>query len=168
MSDINPLEPWLRGTMTDVNPVIRAVLHALELAREDVLKWCYPLTLEQLNRPVASAAPVSFHLKHIARSLDRLLTYAECRALDEEQFGALRTEKEPASRREALFEELSKALEQSKERLRSLAGVDFGAPRTVGKKQLPTTVGGLLVHIADHTQRHAGQAITTAKIVSSL
>jgi hypothetical protein len=30
---------------------------------------------------------------------------------------------------------------------------------------LPTSVGGLLVHVADHTQRHVGQAITTAKIV---
>jgi len=30
---------------------------------------------------------------------------------------------------------------------------------------LPTTVGGLLVHVADHTQRHVGQAVTTAKIV---
>jgi uncharacterized damage-inducible protein DinB len=39
--------------------------------------------------------------------------------------------------------------------------------RTVGKKQLPTTVAGLLVHIADHTQRHVGQAITTAKIVAA-
>jgi uncharacterized damage-inducible protein DinB len=37
--------------------------------------------------------------------------------------------------------------------------------RHVGKKQLPTSVGGLLVHVADHTQRHVGQAITTAKIV---
>jgi hypothetical protein len=26
-------------------------------------------------------------------------------------------------------------------------------------------VAGLLVHIADHTQRHVGQAITTAKIL---
>jgi hypothetical protein len=29
-------------------------------------------------------------------------------------------------------------------------------------------VGGLLVHIADHTQRHVGQAITTAKIVAGV
>jgi hypothetical protein len=39
--------------------------------------------------------------------------------------------------------------------------------RQVGKKQLPTTVGGLLVHVADHTQRHVGQAITTSKIVAA-
>jgi hypothetical protein len=37
----------------------------------------------------------------------------------------------------------------------------------VGLKKLPTTVGGLLVHIADHAQRHVGQAITTAKIVNA-
>lgn len=35
----------------------------------------------------------------------------------------------------------------------------------MGKKRLPTTVAGLLVHVADHTQRHVGQAITTAKVV---
>jgi hypothetical protein len=35
----------------------------------------------------------------------------------------------------------------------------------VGKKRLPTTVGGLLVHIAEHAQRHVGEAITTAKVV---
>ena len=29
-------EPWLRGTLTDVPAVPRAVLHALELAREDI------------------------------------------------------------------------------------------------------------------------------------
>jgi uncharacterized damage-inducible protein DinB len=37
--------------------------------------------------------------------------------------------------------------------------------RAVGRKQLPTTVAGLLVHVADHTQRHVGQAVTTAKVV---
>jgi hypothetical protein len=26
-------------------------------------------------------------------------------------------------------------------------------------------VGGLLVHCAEHTQRHVGQAVTTAKVV---
>jgi hypothetical protein len=39
------------------------------------------------------------------------------------------------------------------------------APRTIGRKKLPTTVLGLMVHIAEHTQRHLGQAITIAKAV---
>jgi uncharacterized damage-inducible protein DinB len=51
--------------------------------------------------------------------------------------------------------------------VRALANMNLEEVRTVGKKQLPTTVAGLLVHIADHTQRHVGQAITTAKIVAA-
>jgi uncharacterized damage-inducible protein DinB len=39
--------------------------------------------------------------------------------------------------------------------------------RFVGRKRLPTTLGDLLVHIAEHTQRHAGQMVTTAKIVKA-
>jgi uncharacterized damage-inducible protein DinB len=56
-------------------------------------------------------------------------------------------------------------LEASAIRVRELAKADLEERRTVGKKALPTTVGGLLVHVADHTQRHVGQAITTAKII---
>jgi hypothetical protein len=52
--------------------------------------------------------------------------------------------------------------------LRALASADLGAERVVGKKQLLTTLGGLLVHVADHTQRHVGQAITTAKLVRGM
>ncbi len=70
-------EPWLRGTVTDVPAVQRAVLHALELAEEDIEKWCSSLSEEQFNARPAGIAPVAFHLRHIARSLDRLLTYAE-------------------------------------------------------------------------------------------
>ena len=159
-------EPWLRGTLADVNPVIRAVLHALELAKEDLWRWCAPLTLEQLNKAVGKAAPVTFHLRHIARSLDRLLTYAEGTPLNEPQMAALRSEAEPAGAREEAFEELLNALEKSRGRLIALQAVDFAAERAAGTRRLPTTVGGLLVHIADHTQRHVGQAITTAKIVT--
>ena len=166
MSEGKLPEPWLRGTWTEVNPVVRAVLHALELAEEDLWKWCHPLTLEQLNAASGRIAPVAFQLQHIARSLDRLLTYAEGGPLSEGQLAALKTELEPASSAKELFRELAVALERSKERLLALQAVDFAAPRAVGTKQLPTTVGGLVVHIADHTQRHAGQAITTAKIVT--
>jgi len=40
--------------------------------------------------------------------------------------------------------------------------------RAVGTNKLPATLGGLLVHIADHTQRHVGQAVTTAKFIRAL
>jgi uncharacterized damage-inducible protein DinB len=160
-----PPEPWLRGTLTDLAAVPRAVLHALELAGEDLHKWCGSLTDTELNARPVGLPPVAFHFRHIARSLDRLLTYAEGRALTPEQLASLQNEGQPDANREALFAELTSSLTQSAERVRAIAAADLEQSRSVGKKRLPTTVGGLLVHIADHTQRHVGQAVTTAKIL---
>ena len=42
-------EPWLRGTLMEVDPVRRGVLHALLLAREDVVRWAAGLALEELE-----------------------------------------------------------------------------------------------------------------------
>jgi uncharacterized damage-inducible protein DinB len=44
----------------------------------------------------------------------------------------------------------------------------IAAARTVGRHALPTNVIGLLFHLAEHTQRHTGQVITTAKIVRAV
>ena len=110
-------------------------------------------------------APVAFHLRHIARSLDRLLSYAEGKQLSPEQLNVLRTESAPDADRASVFAELEAALAAAAARVRAFVPSEIEKARLVGKKQLPTTVGGLLVHVADHTQRHVGQAITTAKIV---
>ncbi len=158
-------EPWLRGTLTDVPSVQRAVLHALELAKEDLERWCDGLSDEELNRRPGGIAPVAFHLRHIARSMDRLLTYAEGRQLSAEQIAAMKGELEPGATRNELMAELAVALAKSSKRVRSFLPEHLEEERKVGKKELPTSVGGLLVHVADHTQRHVGQAITTAKIV---
>ena len=158
-------EPWLRGTLSDVKAVPRAVLHALELAGEDLNKWCAPLTESQLNAQPHGLPSVAFQLRHIARSIDRLLTYAEGNALSAGQLDALRQESQPGASSRSLFDELSSALEHAAHRVRALANSDPEQSRSVGKKALPTTLGGLLVHIADHTQRHVGQAITTTKIL---
>ena len=61
--------------------------------------------------------------------------------------------------------ELVVAIAKSGKRIRAFSEEQLQEERQVGKKQLPTSVGGLLVHVADHTQRHVGQAVTTAKIV---
>ncbi|HMD08417.1 MAG TPA: DinB family protein [Candidatus Acidoferrum sp.] len=160
-------EPWLRGTLSELPSVHRAVLHALELAGEDLHRWCGQLTDEQLNQRPVQIAPISFHFRHIARSLDRLLTYAEGNSLTEKHLAALKAEMEPGATRGELFAELSAALATGATRIRSISRANLEAPRSVGRNKLPTTLGGLLVHIADHTQRHVGQAITTAKIVLS-
>ena len=158
-------EPWLRGTLNEVPAVQRAVLHALELAREDLERWCDGLSDEELHDRPGGIAPVAFHLRHIARSIDRLLTYAEGNQLSSEQVSVMKAEMEPRGSRNELMAELMVAIAKSDKRIRAFTEQQMQEERHVGKKQLPTSVGGLLVHVADHTQRHVGQAITTAKIV---
>jgi uncharacterized damage-inducible protein DinB len=158
-------EPWLRGSLTEVPAVARGALHALELAEEDLQKWCGSLSDEELGASPAGLPPVAFHIRHIARSLDRLLTYAEGCSLTREQLAALKNEMQSGETRGTLFAELHNALARSGDRIRTLAAANLEQPRSVGKKALPSTVGGLLVHVADHTQRHVGQAVTTAKIL---
>jgi uncharacterized damage-inducible protein DinB len=168
MTDSRRPEPWLRGTLTEVPAVPRAVLHALELAEQDLTKWCGALSQEQLNTRPSGLASVAFQVRHIARSIDRLLTYAEGLQLNEVQMAALRSEVDADAITEELFYELHTAIEKAGTRIRTLASADLEAARVVGRKELPTTLGGLLVHVADHTQRHVGQAITTAKLVRGL
>ena len=167
MNESTRPEPWLRGTLTDISPVPRAVLHALELAKEDLTRWCAGLSDSELNARPFAIAPVAFHIRHIARSVDRLLTYAEGKNLNEEQLAALKNELVPNATRNELFTELETMLAKCATRIAQVDPARLDEPRAVGKKQLPTTVAGLLVHIADHTQRHVGQAITTAKIVAA-
>ncbi len=160
-------EPWLRGTLTGIPAVQRAVLHALELAREDLERWCGDLSDDEINARPAGLPPVAFHLRHISRSLDRLLTYAEGRQLSVAQVAALKTELNVVAQREELFAELNGAFNCSRTRILGIDASRFEEVRLVGKKLLPTSLGGLLVHVADHTQRHVGQAVTTAKILRS-
>ena len=158
-------EPWLRATLPEVPPVQRAVLHALELAEEDLKRWCGGLTDEEINASPSELPPVACQLRHIARSLDRLLTYAEGRSLSDEQLAKLKSESATGAHRDDLFAELEAAIRNSAVRIRAFGNGMLDQVRNVGRRQLPTTVGGLLVHVADHTQRHVGQAITTAKVV---
>jgi uncharacterized damage-inducible protein DinB len=168
MTDSEMPEPWLRGTLGDIPPVHRAVLHALELAKEDIARWCSGLSDAQLNARPGGISSVAFHVRHIARSVDRLLTYAEGSQLDQEQLATLEAEFDAAAGGRELFSEFATALDRGAARIRALDSERLEGSRKVGRKELPTTVGGLLVHVADHTQRHVGQAITTAKIVTHL
>ena len=161
------VEPWLRGTRTDLDAVRRGVIHALELAAEDITFWCKGLADEELELRPLGVASVGFHLRHIARSLDRLLTYAEGQQLSERQLKMLKSEMDGQDR-EALFMEFAEGIEVAVTRILAISPESYEQAREVGRKKLPTTVGGLLVHCADHTQRHVGQAVTTAKVVMAM
>jgi len=81
---------------------------------------------------------------------------------------ALKNEAQEGATRDELFAELESSLTRAASRIRAIDATRLNETRAVGMKKLPTTLGGLLVHVADHTQRHAGQAITTAKFVRVL
>jgi uncharacterized damage-inducible protein DinB len=164
--EVNKLpEPWLRGTWAETPAVPRAVLHALELAKEDLEHCCGPLSDAELNARPAGIASVGFHLRHIARSIDRLLTYAEGKQLNATQIAEMKSEPDTGASHKELFAEFESALRKGMERIRAFDVGRLEEPRSVGKKELPTTLGGLLVHLAEHTQRHVGQAVTTSKLV---
>jgi uncharacterized damage-inducible protein DinB len=158
-------EPWLRGTLTDVPAVQRAVLHAFEAADLDLEKWCGDLTDAEVHQRPSGLASVAFHLRHIPGSIDRLLTYAEGGEISDAQLAYLKAEGDSGASVAKLLQQLSDALKVAAERVRKFSPAELEQPRFVGRRQLPTTVGGLLVHVADHTQRHVGQAITTARVV---
>jgi hypothetical protein len=159
------VEPWLRGTLAEVDAVRRQVLHALELAGEDVSQWCAGLSDAEMNARPFGVASVGFHLRHIARSLDRLLTYAEGGVLSGAQMDALGREMDGGAFSEEALAEVRAGLGEARRRVSLISARSYEEVRGVGRAMLPSTVGGLLVHCAEHTQRHVGQAVTTAKVV---
>jgi uncharacterized damage-inducible protein DinB len=144
-------EAWLRGTRDPSNPVCDHLLRASEQIRQDA-------------RRAASMGATGFHLKHLSGSTDRLCTYAEGKQLSASQFSALERERENGEGADELVARIDATFDRFDAIVRSIRPEDFAAVRYVGRKQLPVTLIGLLIHIAEHGQRHAGQAITTAKL----
>lgn len=161
------VEPWLRGTLPEVDAVRRQALHALELAGEDAERWCAALDDRQIHARPGGIASVSFHLRHIAASLDRLLTYADGVQLSARQHKQMADEHRALNSARDVLHEFREGLRNGALRLYSFSPSAYEEVRLVGRDRLPTTLGGLLVHCAEHTQRHIGQAITTAQIVIS-
>jgi len=144
------------------------VAHALTQSKEDLRAAASALTSGQLWLRPGGVASVGFHLRHIPGSADRLLTYALGRGLSEEQLAALQREREPVDAPVTqLLDEVDVVLDRVIDQLRRTRSEQLLERREVGRARIPSTVLGLLFHIAEHTQRHTGQVITTAKIVQS-
>jgi uncharacterized damage-inducible protein DinB len=144
------------------------VLHALDLALDDLTKWTEGLSDDEVRSQPLGLNAIAFHLRHIARSTDRILTYAEGGQLSAEQLAALKAEAGGEESLAELLAEVEASFSNAAERIRVLATADFNTFRGVGRKQLPTSIGGALIHVADHTQRHMGQVVTTAKVIKAL
>ena len=161
-------EPWMRGPIAGLSPLLAPVLYSFQQAREDLARFTEGLSTEQIWARPHGFGPVGFHLRHIAGSVGRLITYVEGRQLSPEQLAALSAEMEPGATREDLLSALDAALDKAEEVVRRIDPATLAEPRGVGRKQLPTTVIGLLTHIAEHTQRHVGEAISAAKLARAV
>jgi uncharacterized damage-inducible protein DinB len=161
-------EPWLRGTLGELHPVTRAVAHALSQAQEDLVAWTSDLSDEEMWATPHNLAPVAFQIRHIAGSIDRLLTYAAGTDLTEAQVIELRGESTEFQNAKALRALVLQRLLGAETRVRDVDPARLDEPRWVGRKRLPTTLAGLLIHTAEHTQRHVGQLIVSVRILRAL
>ena len=161
-------EVWLRGPVEGINPALMPAAHALLQAAEDLERVAAGLSTAELRVTPGGAASISYHLRHIAGSIDRLTTYARGEKLTESQRAALRAEKEIPEDPEsasALVDSVVRAVHKAIEQIRRTPPASFFEPRKVGAAGLPSTVIGLLFHAAEHAQRHTGQVITTARVI---
>jgi hypothetical protein len=150
--------------LPQVHPVLAPALYTFQQTREDLARHTKGISAGQVWARPHGLAPLGFHLRHIAGSVDRLTAYLEGRPLDAAQMGALAEEMEPGASLEELLADVDRVLLRAAEAIRAIDPATFAEPRWVGRKRLPTTVIGLVVHIAEHTQRHLGQAIGAAQL----
>ena len=161
-------EVWLRGALPDIPPLLQPVAHALLQAREEVnaLMSDFPDVL-LWNRP-AGVASVGFHLQHLTGVLDRLFTYARGKSLTTDQLARLSEEGHPKGNTltvDVLVNRFNRQIDTALNQLRTTDESTLTEPRGVGRAQLPSTVLGLLFHAAEHTQRHVGQLLVTARVL---
>jgi len=152
-------EPWLRGPIDGLHPVAAHLIYTFTQCREEVALHTVGLT---------DISTVSFHLAHIAGSVNRLTTYLKGEQLSAEQMARLKGEPSTGQNTGATLRQLLEAMDAEFDATEAVVrAIDPGTypePRYVGRQQLPTSVGGLIIHLSEHTQRHLGQAILAAKL----
>lgn len=160
-------EAWLCGALEGVSPLLMPAAHALVQAAADIERAASDLSVAEIWAKPHGAPSVGFHLRHVAGSIDRLLTYARGEPLDARQLAALAAESEAGDSPDSaakLIASVKQRIDEALAVIKTTHENSLFISRTVGREHLPTNVFGLLFHIAEHTQRHTGQIVTTARI----
>lgn len=168
MAKINTLEVWQRGAIPEVPALLQPVAHALLQAREELEDLMADFPAGSLWQKPFGMASCGFHLQHLSGVIDRLFTYARNGKLDERQFAQLAEEKEATLKDlnvESLVQRFSEQVDAALKQLSETDENSLTDFRAVGRAGLPSTVLGLLFHAAEHTMRHLGQLMVTAKVV---
>jgi len=161
-------EAWLRGPVPGIPALLNPAAHALQHAADDAAQAVAGLPHALLWRRCGDAASVGYHLRHLIGALDRLLTYARGESLTAAQLQAMAAEAEPGdppASAERLASDVTTAIDRALEQLRATPESTLLDARDVGRRHLPSTVIGLIFHAAEHSARHAGQAISTGKLL---
>jgi uncharacterized damage-inducible protein DinB len=164
-------EAWLRGPVPGVPAELMPAAHAFIDALEELAAAAVDLAPGELWLRPGGAASVGFHLTHARGSTERLLTYARGELLSPAQIASIREEGEPAdppASAAELLAGLRQAVSAALEHYRGVDPATLREPRRVGRAGLPSTVHGVLFHAAEHTRRHAGQVVTTVRIIRGL
>jgi uncharacterized damage-inducible protein DinB len=163
-------EYWLRGPVPGITELLQPVAHAILQAYEEAVTTLQDFPDHKLWDRPAGVASVAFHLQHLAGVLDRLFTYAKNEQLTEAQLERMRTEGKWSAGLSVkqLLDAFRLQVEVSIDLLKTIPADRMLEHRSVGRKQIPSTVAGLLFHAAEHTMRHTGQLLVTAKIVRSI
>ena len=161
------LEAWLRGPVEGVPDVLQPIAHALLQAREESRRLMQNFPGELLWTRPSGLASVGFHLQHITGVVDRLFTYARGESLSAAQQETLAREghqPDAGGGVGELLDVFDAQVERALDQLRAMKPHMLTEARAVGRKQLPSTVMGLLFHTAEHVQRHVGQLLVTARV----
>lgn len=158
-------EVWMRGPVAGVPDLLQPVAHAILQAREEVSKLMAGFPDELLWMKPAGVASPGYHLQHLTGVLDRLFTYARGEALTEEQLLGLSQEGLSQGNVAELVGRFDRQIDSAIVQLKGTTQDSLTQFRGVGRKQLPSTVIGLLFHAAEHTQRHVGQLLVTVAIL---
>ncbi|MEO5976866.1 MAG: DinB family protein [Chryseolinea sp.] len=167
MKDISPPEVWMRGPISGIIQILQPVAHALLQASEEVSVIMEKFHDDLLWTTPAGVASVGFHLRHMKGVLDRLFSYSRSEILSEQQLTYLRNEgiADPEITHAELVAAFQNQIRVSIDYLKTIQEFQLTEVRGIGRKQIPTNVLGLLFHAAEHTQRHLGQLLVTAKVL---
>ncbi|MBG9374867.1 DinB family protein [Panacibacter sp. DH6] len=162
-------EYWLRGPVADIPALLQPVAHALLQARAEVNEMMTGFDAGLLFSSIAGMASPAFHLLHLAGVLDRLFTYARGEQLTEKQLDYLNAETNPDKNivSNTLLANFNMQVNLALEQLKHTDASTLTAVRAVGRKHVPSTVIGLLVHAAEHTMRHTGQLLVTVNALTA-
>lgn len=166
----NKPEVWLRGKLPGIPGLLQPAAHALLQSKEEVESYMQDFPEELLWKKPGNRASVGFHLQHLTGVIDRMLSYAKGEKLSKTQYDYLEREGKPDEEISVTFlvQSFKNKVAEAIVFLENTPTEELTAFRPVGRKELPSSLIGLLFHAAEHSQRHVGQLLVTVSFVKEM